>query len=110
MRNSILKLFGSARTKALLALATVSSSPLFAAADDMGSQVINGATKALQGIVDDVVKLLQVVMGLGAIVALAIVIFQVFQGEREAAKKLAWWVAGLTIGFVLLTVVSNLIR
>lgn len=110
MRNSVFKLFGSAKTKAILALATVCSSSLFAADDDMGRQVIQGATSALQGIVEDVVKLLQVVMGLGAIVVLGIVIFQVFQGEREAAKKLAWWVAGLTIGFVLLTVVSNLIR
>lgn len=77
--------------------------------DNLGEQVIDEATDALSELVSSVVTLLQVVMGLGAIVVLAIVVFHMFKGDREAAEKLAWWVAGLTIGFVLLSVVSNLI-
>ena len=77
--------------------------------DNLGEAVIEEATGALSDLVDSIVTLLQVVMGLGAIIVLAIVIFKVFKGDREAAEKLAWWVAGLTLGFVLLSVVSGLI-
>lgn len=83
--------------------------PAFSAGDNLGKQVLEEATSSLADLIDTVVTLLQVVMGLGAIVVLAMVIFKVFKGDREAAEKLAWWVAGLTIGFVLLSVVSNLI-
>lgn len=77
--------------------------------DNLGQEVIEAATDGLTGLLDSVVTLLQVVMGLGAIVVLAIVVFKILKGDREAAEKLAWWIAGLTLGFVLLTVVSNLI-
>lgn len=94
---------------ALLSAGLALIAPLANAQMNLGQQVIENSTSALQGLVTSVVNLLQVVMGFGAIIVLAIVIFQVFQGEREAAKKLAWWVVGLTLGFSLLTVVSNLI-
>ena len=76
---------------------------------NLGEEVLTEGKDALVDLMDSLVNLLQVVMGLGAIVVLAIVIFQVFKGEREAAQKLAWWVVGLTLGFTLLTVVSNLV-
>lgn len=85
------------------------SSVLTFAQSNIGQNVLTETTSALSGLVVNVVKLLQVVMGLGALVVLAMVIFKVFKGDREAAEKLAWWIAGLTIGFVLLTVVSGLI-
>lgn len=77
--------------------------------ENLGKEVIESSASALYDLLESVVTLLQIVMGLGAIVVLAIVIFKVFKGEREAAEKLAWWIAGLTLGFVLLIVVKNLI-
>ena len=77
---------------------------------NLGDEVLTESRNALVELMDSLVSLMQVVMGLGAIVVLAIVIFQVFKGEREAAQKLAWWVVGLTLGFTLLTVVSNLVQ
>ncbi len=94
---------------ALLAMGLALISPFAAQAQNLGQAVIEDSTDALKELLDSVVTLLQVVMGLGAIVVLAIVIFQVFKGEREAAQKLAWWVVGLTLGFTLLTVVQGLI-
>lgn len=96
---------------ALLSLGLMLISPvaMLAQSDNLGQEVIESSTDALKELLDSVVTLLQVVMGLGAIVVLAIVIFQVFKGEREAAQKLAWWVVGLTLGFTLLTVVQGLI-
>lgn len=75
-----------------------------------GVTVLTEAENALRTIVENVISLLRVVLGLGALVTLVIVIFKLFKGDREAAEKIAWWVAGLTLGFVLLSVVGNLIR
>lgn len=79
-------------------------------AQDMGGQLLSAANGSLKGLVQNLVELLQTVMGLGALVTLAIVIFKVFKGDREAAEKLAWWVGGLAVGFVLLSVVAGLIQ
>lgn len=103
-KNSVKKLHLTCLI-ALLAL----TEPLAIAQDDLGTQVLDSSREALRGLLDSLVSLLQVVMGLGAIVVLAIVVFKVFKGDREAAEKLAWWVAGLTIGFALLTVVKNIV-
>ncbi len=92
----------------LAALSTVSANAA-GTGENLGKEVIESSAAALYDLVDSVVTLLQIVMGLGAIVVLAIVIFKVFKGDREAAEKLAWWVGGLTLGFVLLIVVKNLI-
>lgn len=94
---------------ALLSMGLALISPMAQAQGNLGQEVLESSTDALKELLDSLVTLLQVVMGLGAIVVLAIVIFQVFKGEREAAQKLAWWVVGLTLGFTLLTVVQNLI-
>jgi small-conductance mechanosensitive channel len=94
---------------ALLSMGLALISPMAQAQSNLGQEVLESSTDALKELLDSLVTLLQVVMGLGAIVVLAIVIFQVFKGEREAAQKLAWWVVGLTLGFTLLTVVQNLI-
>lgn len=102
------KFTNKVRVAALSAALTLSSSAAFAD-DNLGKEVIESATDGLVDLLDSLVTLLQVVMGLGALVCLTIVIFKVFKGDREAAEKLAWWVAGLTIGFVLITVVKNLI-
>lgn len=92
-----------------LALTIGSVVPAAAVDENLGKAVIDESAAALYDLLESVVTLLQIVMGLGAIVVLAIVIFKVFKGDREAAEKLAWWVAGLTLGFVLLIVVKNLI-
>ena len=109
MKKFFKKLFESSKTGVALAVCSLYSVSAMAQSDNLGQQVIEEASGALYDILDSVVTLLQIVMGLGAIIVLAIVIFKVFKGDREAAEKLAWWVAGLTLGFVLLSVVSNLI-
>ena len=79
----------------------------YAQSSNLGQQVLDQTTQSLKQLVGNIVSLLRVVMGIGALVVLAIVIFKVFKGDREAAEKLAWWVAGLAIGFTLLSVVQN---
>lgn len=79
-------------------------------ASNPGKTILSNSTQKLQGLLTDVTKLLQVILGLGALVTLVMVIFNIFKGEREAATKIAWWVAGLTLGFVLITVVASLVQ
>lgn len=80
------------------------------AQDNKGRQLLQNMNQALVGILDTLATLVRTVMGLGAIVTLIVVIFKLYKGEREAAEKLAWWVAALTLGFVMLTVVVNLVK
>lgn len=75
-----------------------------------GKTILSNSASKLQGLLTDVTKLLQIILGLGALVTLVMVIFNIFKGEREAATKIAWWVAGLTLGFVLITVVASLVQ
>lgn len=81
----------------------------FAETDYTGQTVLNSISVSLSSIVESVVSVLRIVMGLAALVTLVIVVSKLLKGEREAAEKIAWWVAGLTVGFVLLSVVQNLI-
>lgn len=78
--------------------------------DNPGKTILSNSASKLQGLLTDVTKLLQIILGLGALVTLVMVIFNIFKGEREAATKIAWWVAGLTLGFVLITVVAGLVQ
>lgn len=80
------------------------------AQDTKGRQFLQNVNQSLLNLIDTLVTLMRTVMGLGAIITLIVVVFKIYKGEREAAEKLAWWVAGLTLGFVMLQVVSTLIR
>lgn len=101
---------GALRAKVLVlsVLCAVSGVPAFAQ-DGAGNEVISTVNSQLRGMFDNIVQLLQIVLGIGALVTLVMVLFQVFKGEREAASKIAWWVAGLAVGFVLITVVKNIV-
>lgn len=81
-----------------------------ASGQNLGQQVLEKSSTQLTQLLTSVTKLLQIILGLGALVTLVMVIFNIFKGEREAATKIAWWVAGLTLGFVLITVVAGLVQ
>lgn len=75
-----------------------------------GALLLNEAAQTMGSLVDGVVRIIQIAMALGALITLALAIFNVMKGEREAAQKLGYWVIGLALGFALISVVSNLIR
>ena len=91
------------------AVALGNASTAFAQAN-IGEQVLDQSANSMVGLVNYLVRVLQVALGLGALVTLVIVVFNLFKGEREAAQKIAWWVVGLALGFALLTVVANIIN
>ncbi len=52
-------------------------------------------------------NLLRIVLGLGAMVSLIVVIYQLMGGQPESAKKLMSYVVILALGFIFLSVVSQ---
>lgn len=52
-------------------------------------------------------KLLQVVLGLGAMISLIVVVYQLMGGQPESAKKLMAYVIVLSLGFIFLSAVSR---
>ena len=86
-------------------LAMTSASSAFA--QDIGSELLNSSADSMKNLIAGLVRVLQIALGLGALVTLVMVIFNLFKGEREAAQKVGWWVVGLALGFALISVVAN---
>lgn len=91
---------------ALLQLATRAAAQV---GGNPGTEILRETQDALTGLTDNLVSLLQVIIGLGALGSLVIVVYKMINGDREAAQKIAWWLAGFVLGFVLLSVVRNVI-
>ena len=72
-----------------------------------GNAILNAGTDAGKGLINNIVRFLQIGLGIAALVTLVMTIYNVFKQEREAATKLVWWVVGLAIGFALLTILAN---
>lgn len=78
-------------------------------AENEGQQVLQQADLALRGLESTLVSLLKGIIGLGALITLAILIFKLLKKDREAAESIAWWVGGFTIAFVLISVVQRIV-
>ena len=76
-------------------------------AQNLGNDILNESANSMQGLVAGLVRVLQIALGLGALVTLVMVVFNLFKGEREAAQKIGWWVVGLALGFALISVVAT---
>ncbi|MBQ8482933.1 MAG: hypothetical protein IJ504_01350 [Bacteroidales bacterium] len=53
-------------------------------------------------------SLLMAVLGLVAMISLALVIIHVVQGDREAAKKVSVWFMATAVGFILISILEKL--
>lgn len=97
--------------KMALACAAVAVIPNVAfATTDLSKQVLDETSASLKRIVTSLATVLQVGLGIAALVTLVFVVINLLKGEREAASKIGWWVVGLAIGFGAITVVANLIK
>lgn len=48
------------------------------------------------------------VLGLVAMVSLAVVVINIIQGDREGAKKASVWFAATAVGFTLITLLGSI--
>lgn len=77
--------------------------------DQIGQTILERSATTMNSLVVGVANVVRAAIGLGALVTLVIAIFNVIKGDREAAQKIGYWVVGLALGFVLISVVVNVI-
>lgn len=75
--------------------------------DSIAGDILDSTATGMTGLATRIVRILQIAVGLGGLINLIIVVFNIIQGEREAAKKAGWWLVGLVLGFTALTVLGN---
>lgn len=92
----------------LLGITAKSSGDNSAAIDMITPDSGSTARSHTSAFTDSFLRLLQIVLVLGAMITLVLVIFDFMSGRQEAGRKLAWWFAGLTLGFVFLSIIIGL--
>lgn len=84
-------------------------SPLWAQTTNYGIDMVSETTTTFKDMFSYIVRLLQVVTGIGAAVTLIILIFQVLKGERDSIQKIAIWVFAFIIALTFLSILSRMI-
>ena len=77
-----------------------SMSALTASAQNVGGQFIDSITSEGKNLIGNICKLVKVVIIIIAAVQLASKAGKAIKGDREVAESLAWWIAGLVVGFI----------
>ena len=77
---------------------------------DIGGDLLSEGEDAFIEVISDIVSFVQVVLVIGGIAMLAMVIFKIVKGDREAAEKFMYWLAGIVLGFALLSVMEGLVK
>ena len=108
MKNFFKSLFLNARVAFCALMLALTAAPAFAQVSDPISQrLIDGTATGLQGIVPGIVRVLKIIVLIGGAISLLLVVFNIIQGERDSAKKAGWWLVGLVIGFIALTLLGG---
>lgn len=107
MKNYLVNLGQNAR-RAVTSCSVVLLSAVVHAQNE-GQQVLSAADQGLRSLETTLVSLLKGLIGLGALITLAMLVFKLLKKDREAAESVAWWVGGFTIAFVLISVVQRIV-
>ena len=85
--------------------------PVYAKADDnVGKTLVTNMNYQVRDAAESGLTLLQIFLGVGAGIALVVIIVKLIKGDdREGASKLAWWIGGMVIAFILLGFVKQII-
>lgn len=67
----------------------------------------SGLRGGVFGLYSPVRTLLEVILGLAAMLILARIVPKLMNGDRDSAKTLLWWLVGLAFGFVMLEVLAR---
>lgn len=51
----------------------------------------------------------QVLIAIGGMVSLVSLVINLMKGDQNGARRLAWWLGGMVVGFVLLGVIKKII-
>ena len=53
------------------------------------------------------VRVIKIGLAMAGLVTLLMAIINVTKGERESAGKIAWWVVGIAIGYLFISLLQN---
>lgn len=100
------------RVKFPVRIFVVSLVALFFFASGLAAQDADGgawaeATEGVMSVYAGMAKLMKGIILIGGIVVLGDIIIKVMAGEREAARKLLWWLIGLAFGFIMIEVLEG---
>lgn len=70
----------------------------------------DGAIGGMRSLYGSLARLLQIIIGIGALFVLVLIVFRILQGDKEAAAKLGWWLVGLAFGFTMITVLAEIAK
>lgn len=70
----------------------------------------SGLTSGVRSLYSDLASLVQVIIGIAALIILIRVVISMLNGEKESAQKLAWWLVALIVGLVLLQVLIKFLK
>lgn len=66
-----------------------------------------GLSDGLAGLYGSLGELMMVIMGIGALVVLAMIILHVVNGDQDGLKKLFWWLIGLAFGCAMMAFLTS---
>lgn len=112
MKKFFANLSLKARIAFLSVMAGLSSVSSFAQAggrssDQVTQLILDNSAREVAGIVPGIIKVLKYAVLIGGAISLLLVVFNIIQGERDAAKKAGWWLVGLGLGFAILSVLET---
>lgn len=106
--KKVISLISRKKEVFLMSLATMMVSVNASAQANLGEQLLTRSTNEFRGLVSNIVDFIQILTIIGGIAMLVMVVFKIFKGDREAAEKFGYWLAGFVLGFALLSVLENL--
>lgn len=76
-------------------------------AQKQAAAALNSANDQLEKMVNPALTLFMSICGLFALIGGAVVAYKLFNGDKDSAKKIGGWVAGLIVACVVSMVVKN---
>lgn len=62
----------------------------------------------MSGLLEPLANMVEIAAGLGALIGLVVVCYDMFQGERDAANKAIMWTVGLVLVFLLIAILKKI--
>lgn len=107
MKNFLKSLSLKAKVVFATLMVGLTSAPAALAQDAVGDLILSQTEQGLVGIVPGIIRVLKIIVIIGGAISLLLVVFNIIQGERDSAKKAGWWLVGLVLGFIVLTILGG---
>ena len=75
--------------------------------NNLGNQFIQDTANDLKTATSNILFLIKLIMGIVGAILLVVAAAKLMKGEQQAAKNIIYWVAGIAVFFILLSVLQN---